>query len=166
MHIEALDFCYRAALRTGPVDSAIEFGSRDVNGSARGCWPDTAWTGIDLEPGPGVDFVADACDPGFVELLDPAFLVLSTEMLEHCEQPRKAIDTFVALAADWVLITCATTGRAPHSAIDGNELRDGEHYRNLAPDEVCHPALETVMHEVHRDRGDVYYLGRRNRGNY
>ncbi len=158
MHIEALDFCYRAAQRTGAIANGIEFGSRDVNGSARGCWPDAEWVGLDLEPGDGVDIVADAC--AMAPLKFARFdLALSTEMLEHCRDPKMALQR-MSECASWVLVTCATTGRAPHSAIDGGDVRDGEHYRNVAPDELDHPLLEQVMLEVHRDRGDVYMLGK------
>ncbi len=157
MHIEALDFVYRAQKRTGPVATVIEMGSRDVNGSARVIWPDAHWTGLDIEPGPGVDIVADACgappDHKYA-------MAISTEMLEHCTHPRLAVAHMVEAATEWVLVTCATDGRAPHSAVDGETVRDGEHYRNVSPAELEHPLLEPVLLEVHPDRGDLYALSR------
>jgi hypothetical protein len=34
------------------------------------------------------------------------------------------------------IVTTATTGRAPHSAVDGGVLRAGEFYRNVSPEEL------------------------------
>ena len=35
-----------------------------------------------------------------------------------------------------MIITCAGEGRLPHSHYDGRELRNDEHYENVAPDEM------------------------------
>ncbi len=160
MHLEALDFCHRAAKITGPVDRAVEIGARSVNGDARDCWPACHWTGIDLAPGPNVDLVADITEP--VDGTWP--LVLSTEMLEHCTDPQLAVAHMAAIATEWIVITCATDYRAAHSGIDGGALKGDEHYRNVAPAELDHPQLEVVMREVHEDRGDLYLLARRTDG--
>ena len=59
--------------------------------------------------------------------------MLYREVLEHTP---KGAD--IVLAARKTLkkggvfiVTCATTGRAPHSAFDGAEVRPGEYYRNV-----------------------------------
>ncbi len=163
MDIEALDFCYRASQITGPVQTALEFGARNLNGTARMFWEHATWTGIDLEPGDGVDYVADATDWELQSKLEPAQLVVSTEMLEHCERPDDALSNMAALSTEWVLVTCATTGRAPHSAHDGGNVRAGEHYENVTS--LVHPKLQVVLAEVHEDRGDLYGLWRK-RGNH
>src|SRR5690348_14685564 len=134
MHVEALDFCYRASRIAGPVDRAVEVGSRNVNASAREFWVAT-WTGLDIKPGPNIDIVADVTEP-----VDGKWdLVLSTEMLEHCTHPRLALHHMVEASTCWVLVTCATDGRPEHNATDGGPLPDGEYYRNVSPAELDHP---------------------------
>ena len=158
MHIEAMDFCWRAHKIVGPVSSVVEFGGRNVNGSARDIWPDARWTSLDLEAGPGVDIVGDATAVPPVVRHKYA-MAISTEMLEHCTHPRLAVAHMVEAATDWVLVTCATDPRAAHSAGDGGPLKGGEHYRNVEPSELEHPFLEPVLREIH-DRGDLYQLAR------
>lgn len=66
----------------------LEVGSFDVNGSGRSFFVGE-FVGIDHAAGPGVDEVADACALPFG---DASFdVVLSTEMLEHCERPWLAV---------------------------------------------------------------------------
>ena len=161
MHVEAYDFAFRASKITGPVDRALEVGARDLNGSGRDCWPACHWTGIDLTPGSGVDIVADV-----TQGIDGSWpLVLCTEMLEHCAGVEAAVQSMVDASSEWIVITCATDPRAPHSGIDGGQVRASEWYRNVDPDELAHPRLETVLSEVHADRGDLYFLGRVRRSN-
>ena len=61
----------------------LEIGAMDVNGSLRIHTPQNAeWTGVDLEPGPGVDVVVEAGKP--LPFQDDTFdLVLATSVLEH-----------------------------------------------------------------------------------
>ena len=124
----------------------LELGSRDVNGSARGAIQVTRWHGVDREPGPGVDEVANA------ETYDaPEFepdVVVCTEVLEHAE--RADLVFLHAVAAlrpgGTLLVTAACDPRAPHSAVDGGPLRAGEHYRNVTPEQL-HAWLEAVGYE-------------------
>lgn len=68
--------------------STLEVGSLDVNGSVRGLFTGPYW-GIDQCDGPGVDRVGDAEHlpilnvDGYVVGFE---LVVSTELLEHCER--------------------------------------------------------------------------------
>jgi SAM-dependent methyltransferase len=128
MHPEA--FAYVAtASRDWTGKKVVEFGSRDVNGSVRGLFTGADYTGIDTAPGPGVDVVADAAT--WVGKNFDA--VVCCEVLEHT--PKGAAIVAAAgksLKKGGVLIvTCATTGRAPHSAVDGAAVRPGEFYRNV-----------------------------------
>jgi hypothetical protein len=71
---------------TRAVVSVVDVGSADVNGSYRTLFPkpDFEYLGVDIAPGPGVDLVID--DPYRLPLPDAsADLVLSGQMLEHCE---------------------------------------------------------------------------------
>ena len=102
--------------------SVLEVGSRNVNGGVRD-WitrnlqPGT-YIGVDMEPGPGVDLVLKAEELGSgkgVELnsrlLTTFDVVISTEMLEHCEDWRKAVSSMKRMVhPEGILIV---TTRAP-----------------------------------------------------
>jgi len=127
--------------------SVIEIGSRDINGSARAYWPNATWIGLDLHAGPAVDIICDAERYRPSGLCD---LVICCEVLEHAANWRKIIEA----AATWIraggrmIVTCAGPGRAEHSAIDGDELRQDEYYRNLSADEVAKAMLSAGLGRI------------------
>ncbi len=129
MHPEAFNFM-RQFTTLDPL-SVIEVGSRDINGTARPLFPNAQWIGLDLYPGPAVDVVCDMMDYTPDALVD---LVVCCEVLEHAE----GWAAMVHRMATWIkpggrlLITCAGTGRKPHSHHDGGELRPGEYYGNIS----------------------------------
>jgi hypothetical protein len=160
VHVQAYDFIERHAASLRPT-RVLEIGSLDVNGSVRPLFPTAKqYHGIDIAPGPGVDEVADAADWHASTLFD---VVVSTEVLEHAPRWRDVVtNAWNALGAHGVLLmTCATVPRAPHSAIDGWEVRPDEWYENVAPADVLaltrtfDPA--TWQMEVALDRGDLYF---------
>jgi len=131
MHTEALSFVAdaRAELDFTPK-VVVEIGSRNVNGTIRGLFAGAAFTGVDIEPGEGVDVVAS----GAVYVHPtPVDVVVCTEVFEHTPDAKE----IVARAADMLrpggvfIATMAATGRFPHSAVDGGELRPDEFYRNV-----------------------------------
>lgn len=139
MHQAVLDFVASHRPRT-PAGDVLDVGGRDVNGSPDFLFEDaTSYTVVDLRDGYGVDLVGDICTMGMADVAD---VVLCLEVLEHAENWRDIVRACARACRHGgvVLITCAGEGRAPHSAVDGNELRDGEHYANVAPE-----ALEAVM---------------------
>jgi SAM-dependent methyltransferase len=144
--------------------TVLDLGGRDANGWHRVCelFPRAEYVTLDIEPGPGVDIVADAAS----WIPDREFdVVVCTEVFEHtphwmhicttaCDALREG-GTFVC--------TAATNPRAPHCALDGWELREGEYYDNIDPDE-----LEDVLCARFRyvdvatyPRGDIYAKARR-----
>lgn len=132
MHSAAL--AYINAVMPAAVDSVLEFGSRNINGSVRDLVPTISrYVGVDLAAGPGADIVADAAT---VEVPGDLFeVVVCAEVFEHapddaclamCRNARRHLvdgGTFIA--------TMAGPGRAPHSAVDGGGLQPGEFYRNV-----------------------------------
>jgi len=129
MHAEARAFVEQAAHRLGPRQFVVEFGSRNVNGSVRGLFP-TRYVGIDMAPGPGVDAIADAA---LWQPETPPDTVVCCEVLEHAPNARAIVDNALAMLAPngALILTCATTGRTPHSALTGGPLLQGEYYQNL-----------------------------------
>ena len=144
-----------------PPGLVVELGGRDVNGSIRGLfWG--SYVSVDLAPGPGVDVVADAATytpPA------PAACVVCCEVLEHAPTAPAIVANAAAMLqpGGLLIVTAAGDGRAPHSAVDGGPLRDGEYYANVTPGDVggwC-AGLEQVRVWTNRRAGDIYATARK-----
>ncbi len=140
------------------VASVVDVGGRDINGTVRACFPGALYTSVDLIDGPAVDVVADFADWEPDVLVD---VVVCCEVAEHAESWRDLLAHAASiLVADGTLIfTAAGPGRAPHSAFDGGELRDGEWYENIDPDALTDHLVELfgdVTVETNPAIGDVY----------
>lgn len=145
MHQQAREFCEQIARETGdPAGTALDIGGRDINGSCRDLWPSMRqWTIIDKETFTVGLFDTDKmrymlADASVWEPDQEYDLVLCTEVFEHTSEWPKIIDTAckALVTGGLFVITCAGTGRMPHSAIDGAALRPGEYYRNLSAEDL------------------------------
>lgn len=158
MHPDAYRFI---AETIGEPASVLEVGSLDINGSPRGLVLNCDWYGIDLQDGPAVDEIADAATWRSGRRFD---LVICAEVLEHTPASPEILTTIAKhLTSDGrLIITCATHGRAPHSAIDGGAVRPDEYYSNVDPVEflitVTATGFTPMRFETHHDRGDLYLL--------
>lgn len=121
----------------GPFRSVIEIGSRDVNGSVRGLFDGATYTGLDIAEGPAVDWVGDAAVYVPEKKVE---CVVCCETLEHAPNWKE----LVKAGASWLkkggylIVTCAGPGRQAHSAVDGSyNVREGEHYANVSPEELA-----------------------------
>jgi hypothetical protein len=135
MHHAAYTFIAQEASRLGPCTFVVELGSRDVNGSVRHLFDADRYIGVDCVPGPGVDVISDA------ERYTPDSapdVVICAETLEHAANAAAiCAQALRVLAPGGVFImTAAGEGRAPHSAIDGGPLRQGEFYHNVTASEL------------------------------
>ena len=96
----------------------LEVGARNVNGTVRGELQQYSgeWTGIDIMDGPGVDLLLDVTR--ITEYFPPQSfdVVISTEMLEHCRDWRKAILEMVRVLrpGGTLLLTTRSPGFEPH----------------------------------------------------
>lgn len=139
MHQQAHDFVSAARSRL----SVLDMGSLNVNGDTRDLFPGWDYTGIDLQPGPGVDIVADAATwDGGGRLFD---LVISCEALEHAKDWIGIVkNAFYLLRSGGLFIgTCAGPGRPAHKC-SGEPMPEPqtEHYGNIDP-----AILEKVLSE-------------------
>lgn len=132
MHPAAHEYIAAQAAGLGPFDSVIEIGSADMNGSVRPLFGDARYTGVDIQPGPGVDVV----DDGTWTPPTPVDCVVTAEVLEHTPD----WPAILRRARGWLrpggvlIVTCAGPGRRPHSGIDGRRrLHPGEWYANVDP---------------------------------
>lgn len=176
MHIEAQRFIETAARLVrnnarAQID-VVEFGGLDVNGGLRHLYPRARWLSVDIEPGPGVDVVADAADwrPTDEQMPVAGFdLVICAEVFEHTPRWGDIIVTARSvIRPDGAFIcTAACDPRAPHGAYDPDGthgFRDGEYYRNVNASALLHN-LRTVGFNwidltVDGRRGDVYVCAR------
>ena len=185
MHDQVREFLRRvdARLQAGgrwPMASGarvVEFGSFNVNGSARDVLGSTSatWTGVDWRPGPGVDVVslAHAYRPTTDDGRETTFdLAVSTEMLEHDpfwqESLRRMIEAI--RPGGNVLLTCAGPERPAHEVrcapTDGQDQRP--YYQGLGLGEVLAWSQEcsefdVLYGEQHSAPSDTYValIGRR-----
>lgn len=167
MHPDALRFVGSArevlVKLEAPMRLVVEFGSYDVNGSTRTMFNESVWHGIDTRPGPRVDEVANCCDWDGEEEFD---LVITTEMLEHCDNPAGAIrSAWRALRPGGHLIaTMAAPEREPH---DGNgdawTPECGEHYRGISKGELARWLERWEVMAIKHDpaAGDLRCLARK-----
>lgn len=162
MHEQAYTWVARqGALVAGPPVDVLEIGSLDINGSVRPLFGAArSYHGLDLVDGPGVDEVADAARWTPPRRFD---VVVSAEVLEHAPTWRAILTMMWSATAPGgvLLLTCATDPRAPHSAVDGLDVRDGEHYANVSPADVralvaSWDDVATWSIECARERGDLY----------
>lgn len=142
--------------------AAVEFGSLDVNGSARRHFPGYNFYGIDLRAGDNVDEVCDARDFDGGEGYD---LVLCTEMLEHTPRPWEIIDAArKALRPGGVLVlTAAAPDRTPHCTNGGHYVPPDQHYENIEPEALEGWLKDWEVLDLRHSRadGDVYATAKR-----
>jgi hypothetical protein len=158
MHNEVLKFIFRHH-STLPI-SVVEIGSKNINGSVRVFYPSANYHGIDLCAGRDVDEVADGVT---WQPKEPVDLVICCEVLEHCEKWIEMISNVSKmLKPNGIFLGTAAYGsRAPHSAVDGGRVREGEYYSNIPAIELdgalmCSgfSDLEIVTNGEH---GDIYW---------
>lgn len=112
----------------------LEVGGRDINGTVRDLFDASSYLSIDLVAGNGVDEVAD-----FTTWKGKKVdVVVCCEVAEHTpDWPALLENAARHLRKGGLLIfTAAGPSRAPHSAVDGDVLRDGEFYENVDPDDL------------------------------
>jgi len=132
-------FSWAAQFRTTEDLAVLDIGGRDLNGSTRPLFPNAnPYHVLDILPGAGVDFVADAADwrPEDGRKYD---LVITTETFEHAKRWPEIIKTAwdVLRPGGWLIFTCAGPGRPPHSGHAAVwELAPGEWYENVSAEQI------------------------------
>jgi len=164
MHVEAMAFLAEHA--TPKAKSVLDVGGRDINGSPRSLFPGADYCALDVVDGPGVDVVAEIVGWRDRRKFD---VVICAEVLEHAEAWEAVVKSCWRRVAPGgrLLVTCATEGREPHSAVDGGPLRKGEFYGAVMPDDltacVVRQGAKDPLVEFHPSRGDLYLVARKDR---
>jgi SAM-dependent methyltransferase len=119
-HASVFDF-FRAQLGAGDISGrrVLEVGSRDVNGSVRSIFMAlgaTDYLGVDTQAGPGVDRLCDVGNLASEFSGRPFDVVVTTEMLEHVRDWRRAISNLkrVVAPSGLLLITTRSFGFPYH----------------------------------------------------
>ncbi len=135
MHQQVEQWVGRHAAHVAPGGKVLEIGARNINGTIRKFFCDVDWVGLDVEPGDGVDIVADAADFDGKGEFDA---VICTEVLEHAERAGMIVfAAFLALKPGGVLIlTCAGPNRSPHGVAGAGKPAEGEWYQNVSAGEL------------------------------
>src|SRR5574339_541060 len=138
MHIQAYEYVQKQVARRS-FNYVVEFGSLDINGSVRELFKTQKYHGIDFQAG----------------------AIVCCEVLEHTPSGHSIVNSAYRnlVAGGLFIVTCATDPRAPHSAVDGGWLREGEYYENVDPETFqlwCQDKFDIENIEVIRKRGDLY----------
>lgn len=146
------------------ADSILDFGSRNINGSARSVTRARKYVGVDIAPGDGVDVVGDAALVALGRTFDA---VVCAEVLEHADDQTCAgivANAYAHLNPGGVFVaTMAGLSREPHSAVDGGPVRAGEFYRNVDRDLLASwlTAAGFVEFEIDERRADIRCTARK-----
>lgn len=157
MHANAYAFVASALATTPhPAGPVVEIGGKNINGTIRDLFPEP-YVAIDVVAGPGVDVVADGAT--YRPARRPA-VVVCCEVLEHAAHADAICANAYRMLrpAGVFIVTTATTGRGPHSAVDGGRLRDGEFYRNVTETDArawLARFSQLAMH-FNRETADLY----------
>jgi len=149
VHEQAMSWA--AQFRTTEDLAVLDIGGRDLNGSTRILFPNAnPYHVLDILPGKGVDFVADAADwrPDDGRTYD---LVITTETFEHAKRWPEIIKTAwdVLRPGGWLVFTCAGPGRPPHSGHAAVwELAPGEWYENVSVAQIVQVLLEQGWEDI------------------
>jgi SAM-dependent methyltransferase len=155
MHAEAFAFIRDQLAQLPPRQRVVELGGRDFNGTIRGLFEGAEYTSVDLRPGAGVDVVSDAAE--YTPPVAPD-TVVCCEVLEHAPNAAAVVANALRVLAPGgvLLLTCATDPRAPHSGIDGEQVRPGEYYGNVAPSDLARWLSDATVALLETlDRGDL-----------
>ena len=154
----------------------LEVGSLDINGSVRDLFEACEYTGVDLQPGPGVDL---AC-PGHLLALPTGHFdtVISAECFEHNPFWRETLANMLRMTrpGGLLLVSCATTGRKEHGTTRTNPdaspftvQEKWDYYRNLSGSDLERGVnlagwLVDWRHWTNYISCDLYFIGLRHGG--
>lgn len=147
--------------------NVLEVGSLDINGSVRGLFSYPNFVGLDVGPGPAVDYAVQGQDAKYKD--DSMDVTISSECFEHNPYWKETFANMVRMTRPGGLITfsCAGEGRPEHgtsrSDVGSSPLTvdvGWEYYRNLTAadfDDLTEGVMGTFF-ENDRDK-DLYYFG-------
>ena len=147
--------------------AVLEIGSLNINGTVRDFFTATEYVGVDLAEGSGVDVV---CEGQLLTYPDNSFdVAVSAECFEHNPYWVETFENMARMASDWVVFTCASTGRAEHGTrrstpADSPFTVDWDYYRNLTAEDFLDccdlTGFDWFEFEYNPASCDLYFVGR------
>jgi len=137
MHDSVRAYVEKHTRKLGHAPAVLEVGALDINGGVRDLFPGAVqYLGVDLDPGPGVDLVADAHELDRLAEVhqDETMaagrfdLVLCLEMLEHDDAPWLTAGQLCRMVrpGGTVIVTARGNGFPEHNRPDRwRFMRDG-----------------------------------------
>lgn len=145
--------------------AVLEVGSQDINGSVRSYFKNCDYLGIDLGEAKGVDMVVSINDFPMPNKYD---VVISSEMLEHCEKWDKALSMMYknTKPGGIFILTCAGPNRQEHGT-NKHTPQDSkftlDHYRNISIEDFISVLPLSFFKEsslgTYRGDTDLYFWG-------
>lgn len=146
----------------------LEIGSYDVNGTIRGVFSGSEYTGVDLCEGPGVDIVESGHKVSFPN--NTFDVALSMECFEHNEQWAATFINMHRMTKKdgLVIVSCAGRGRLEHGTCrtspqssPGTHAVGRDYYKNLRPRDFVSLNLPQMFATWHLCAigTDVYFVG-------
>jgi SAM-dependent methyltransferase len=147
----------------------LEVGSQNINGSVRSHFTNCSYIGTDLGPAAGVDVVHDITKGPFTGNFD---VVISSEMLEHCEDWEAALSNMYnnIKPGGLFILTCAGPNRQEHGT-HNHTPQDSKftlnHYRNISVQDfgsiLPSHMFDFVDLSYARGDADLYFYGIRSK---
>lgn len=119
--------------------TVLDVGSLDINGNNRYLFENCEYVGYDLWEGSNVDYILDFSKEREDNMLYPKWnVVISTEMMEHCDNAEVALKNMVKSLVSWwlLLITAAWEWRQEHWTTKSDPQSapfTNNHYKNIIP---------------------------------
>jgi len=142
--------------------SVLDIGSLDICGNNRHLFENYTYVGVDLGPGPNVDFISKAHLYKSDTLFD---VVISTECFEHDEYYDLTIKNMYKLLkpGGLFMFTCAAPGRPEHGTTKTCHWSSpftNDYYKNLSEEDIRKIInVDNLFSEYSFFlRGDVYDL--------
>jgi Methyltransferase domain len=172
MHKEAYEFL--AAQADGDITHSrgLDIGGRtlDMNMRPRRLWPHVMWEVVDIYPPTEHDspetMYGRYHQQDFFRFIHQTTrlydIIICTEVFEHTPHWKDILTEaryLLSSKRSVIFATCATTGRQPHSAIDGGELQENEHYQNIETSSIltlCRKLKLRPTIQVNTLCGDLY----------
>lgn len=149
----------------------LEIGSQDINGSVRFLFSKCDYTGIDLGPGKGVDFVC----PGY-QWKGQYNTIITTEVAEHDEYWKLTFQNCIDMLkpAGILIFTCAGEGRPEHGTKRTSVMESPyttDYYQNVTPEMIeSLPGFKDhwmwYRFSVNKESHDTQFVGIKKKGNY
>lgn len=168
MHTEVKDYCLSIKAKHPQYfkdKNVLDVWSLDINGNNRYLFEWWMYTWVDLWEWPNVDIIWDFSKYPIDMNFD---IVISTEMLEHCENYTGALKNMVSALKSWwlLLITAAGEWRPEHWTTQSDPSSapfTNNHYKNIVSEDFDWIINEFIEYEISKINNDIRFYWIKNK---